>query len=56
MGTTSKSGWALLWLFLGFTTLGTVAIGGGVFSTLAGIAMIIASVVSFRAARVKEEV
>ena len=54
MGTTSRSGWALFWFLLGFTILGTAAIGGGVLSLLAGIAILVLSGVLFRAARVQE--
>ena len=55
MGTTATSGWAVLWFLLGFTTLGTAAIGGGVLSLLGGTALIVWSAVLFRAARAKEE-
>ncbi len=55
MGTTSTSGWAILWFLLGFTILGTAAIGGGVLSLLAGAAMIVMSCVLFASARAKEE-
>ena len=55
MGTTSTSGWALLWFLLGFTILGTAGIGGGILSLLAGTALIIFSGVLFKAARAKEE-
>lgn len=55
MGTTSTSGWAVLWFLLGFTTIGTSAIGGGILSLLAGAAMIVMSSVLFNAARAKEE-
>ena len=54
MGTTSTSGWALLWFLLGFTVLGTTAVGGGFFSVLAGIALLGLSGFLFRAARAKE--
>ena len=54
MGTTATSGWAVLWFLVGFTVLGTAAIGGGVLSLLGGIAMLAWSVVLFRAARAKE--
>ena len=55
MGTTATSGWAVLWFLLGFTVLGTAAIGGGVLSLLAGAALIVMSSVLFQAARAKEE-
>ncbi len=55
MGTTTTSGWAVFWFTLGFTTLGTAPIGGGIFSLLAGGAMIIYSGVLFKSARTKEE-
>ena len=55
MGTTSTSGWALLWFLLGFTILGTAGTGGGILSLLAGAVVIGLSVVLFRAARAKEE-
>ena len=55
MGTTSTSGWALLWFLLGFTVLGTAGIGAGFLGAAAGIAMIAGSAVLFRAARAKEE-
>ena len=55
MGTTAASGWAVLWFLVGFTVLGTAAIGGGVLSFLGGTAMIVWSAVLFRAARAKEE-
>ena len=55
MGTTSTSGWALFWFLLGFTILGTAAIGGGFLSLLAGAAVIVLSAVLFKQARVKEE-
>ena len=55
MGTTSTSGWALLWFLLGFTILGTAGVGGGILSLLAGTAVLIMSGVLFRAARAKEE-
>ena len=55
MGTTATSGWALFWLLLGFTVLGTAGIGGGILSWLGGAAIIGWSSVLFRAARAKEE-
>ena len=55
MGTTATSGWAVAWFLLGFTVLGTAAIGGGVLSLLGGVALIGLSSALFRAARAKEE-
>ena len=54
-GTTSGSGWALLWFLLGFIVLGTAAVGGGAISLIAGIALIAVSFGLFKAVRVKEE-
>ena len=54
MGTTSLSGWAVCWFLIGFTILGTAAIGGGVLSLIGGIAVIGLSCVIFKAARAKE--
>jgi hypothetical protein len=55
-GTTSTSGWALFVFLIGFTVLGTAAIGGGALSLIAGIALIIGSGFLFQAARKKEEI
>ena len=55
MGTTSTSGWAVLWFLLGFTILGTAGVGGGILSLLGGAAVIGLSAVLFQAARAKEE-
>ena len=55
MGTTSTSGWALLWFLLGFTILGTAGVGGGILSVLGGAAILVMSGSLFRAARAKEE-
>ena len=55
MGTTSTSGWALLWFLLGFTALGTAGIGGGILSLLGGTALIVMSGLLFQSARAKEE-
>ena len=55
MGTTSTSGWAVLWFLLGFTILGTAGIGGGILSLLGGTAVIVMSAMLFKAARAKEE-
>lgn len=54
-GTTKGSGWALFWFLLGFTILGTAAIGGGVISFIAGLVMIGASFAQFKAIRATEE-
>jgi len=54
-GTTSGSGWALLWFLLGFTILGTAAIGGGVLSLIAGVVVIGISLGMFKVVRAKEE-
>ena len=55
MGTTSTSGWALFWFLLGFTVLGTSAVGGGIVSAVAGLAIIGLSCVLFQSARAKED-
>ena len=55
MGTTATSGWALFWFLLGFTVLGTAAIGGVVLGILSGTAIIVFSGVLFKSARAKEE-
>ena len=55
MGTTSTSGWAVFWFMLGFTVLGTAAIGGGFLSLLSGAALLVVSGVQFKAARAKED-
>ena len=55
MGTTSTSGWAVFLFMVGFTVLGTAAIGGGILSLLAGAGIIIGSLAAFKAARAKEE-
>ena len=54
-GTTKGSGWALFWFLLGFTILGTAAVGGGMISLVAGIAVIGMSFVMFKAIRATEE-
>ena len=53
-GTTSASGWAVFWFLLGFTILGTMNIGGGILSAIAGLAILGLSVVMFKSAREKE--
>ena len=55
MGTTSTSGWALFWFLLGFTVLGSTAIGGGILAGLAGAAMLVASGIMFKNVRAREE-
>ncbi len=55
MGTTSTSGWALFWFLLGFTILGTSAVGGGVFSVVGSLAVLGLSCVLFQSARAKED-
>lgn len=50
-GTTKASGWALFWFLLGFTILGTAAIGGGVLSLIGGAAILVMSAVLFMSAR-----
>ena len=54
MGTTSLSGWAVCWFLIGFTILGTAAIGGGILSVIAALAVIGFSCALFKAARAKE--
>ena len=53
-GTTRTSGWAVFLFLVGFTTLGTAAIGGGAFSLIGGAAVIGVSCFLFRQARIKE--
>lgn len=55
MGTTATSGWATFIFLLGFTILGSAAVGGGALSFLGGIAVLVFSGVLFKAARAKEE-
>ena len=54
VGTTKSSGWALFWFLLGFTLLGTAAVGGGLLSLFGGAVVIVFSAVLFRAARIEE--
>ncbi len=54
-GTTKGSGWALFLFLLGFTVLGTAAVGGGVLSVIAGIVLIGMSCAMFKAVRATEE-
>ena len=55
MGTTRTSGWAVFLFLLGFTVLGTPAVGTGALGFLAGAAILIGSAVLFKSARAKEE-
>ncbi len=55
MGTTATSGWAVLWFLIGFTVLGTAAIGGGMLSIIGGLVLLVLSGALFRGARAKEE-
>ena len=55
-GTTKLSGWTVFLFLLGFTILGTAAIGGGALSLIVGVATLIFSVVLFKAAREKEAI
>ncbi len=55
VGTTKQSGWALFWFLLGFTILGTAAVGGGIGSLAAGVILIAMSFVQFKAIRATEE-
>ncbi len=54
-GTTKGSGWALFWFLLGFTVLGTAAVGGGIVSVIAGVVLIGWSFAQFKAVRATEE-
>ncbi len=54
-GTTKGSGWALFLFLLGFTVLGTAAVGGGILSVIAGLALIGVSCALFKAVRATEE-
>ena len=53
-GTTSLSGWAVFLFILGFTVVGTSAVGGGLLSWLGGGALLVASAALFKTARAKE--
>jgi len=55
VGTTSTSGWAVFLFLLGFTALGTLAIGGGILGGAAGAALLGASCYLFKQAKIKEE-
>ncbi len=55
MGTTSTSGWAVFVFLLGFTVLGTAAIGGGALAAIGGAGAIGLSCYLFKQAREKEE-
>ena len=54
MGTTRTSGWAVCLFLLGFTILGTAAVGAGILGFLAGAVIIGISSVLFQAAKAKE--
>lgn len=54
-GTTKGSGWALFWFLLGFTVLGTTAVGGGILSFIGGVVLIGMSFSMFKAVRATEE-
>ena len=54
-GTTRGSGWALFWFLLGFTILGTAAVGGGIVSLIAGFLLIGTAFAQFKALRATEE-
>ena len=53
-GTTSTSGWAVFLFLLGFTILGTCAVGGGMLSLIAGTVLLVYSAIVFKSAREKE--
>ncbi len=55
MGTTSTTGWAVFWFLIGFTILGTSAVGGGWLSLVGALAVLGLSVSLFQTARVKED-
>ena len=55
IGTTKESGWALFWFLLGFTVLGTAAVGTGIAGLIAGIVLIGLSFMQFKAIRATEE-
>jgi hypothetical protein len=55
VGTTSTSGWAVFTFLVGFTVLGTSAIGGGAISVVGGLAILGISCVLFKQAKIKEE-
>ena len=54
MGTTSTSGWAVFCFILGFTALGTSALGSSL-GFITGIILIALSGFLFKSARAKEE-
>lgn len=56
MGTTSTSGWAVFIFLVGFTVLGTAAIGGGTLSLVGGVVLLGISSVLFKQAKAKEGV
>ena len=53
MGTSSTTGWAVFLFLLGFTLLGTFFVGQTL-AGLAGVALIIASLVAFNKAKAVE--
>ena len=53
-GTTSTSGWAVFLFLLGFTVVGTSAVGGGLLSWLGGGVLLAVSAALFKTARAKE--
>lgn len=53
-GTTSSSGWAVFLFLLGFTVLGTSAIGGGILSIAGSAVLLGGSCYLFKQARIKE--
>ncbi len=53
-GTTKLSGWAVFLFLLGFTILGTKAVGGGLLSLAGGVAVLALSVALFKMARAQE--
>ncbi len=53
-GTTKGSGWALFWFLLGFTVLGTAAIGGGVLSVVVGLGLIAMAFALFKSVKATE--
>jgi hypothetical protein len=53
MGTSSTAGWAVFLFFLGFTLVGTFFIGQALVGVI-GVAIIIASLVTFQKARALE--
>ncbi len=54
MGTTSTSGWGVCLFLLGFTILGTAAVGGGFVSLVGGVVVLGLACVLFQSAKAKE--